>query len=136
MNKTTLIRITLIVALGGFLFGFDTAVISGTTTALETVFALTKWTLGFTVASALIGTIIGSLAVGWPGDRYGRKKVLLVIAVFYLISALGSAFAHNWYFFIISRFIGGLAVGGASVMSPMYIAEIAPARVRGRLVAL
>jgi sugar porter (SP) family MFS transporter len=136
MNKSSLIRITLIVALGGFLFGFDTAVISGTTTALEAVFNLNKWNLGFTVASALIGTIIGSLIVGYPGDRYGRKKVLIVIAVFYTISALGSALAHNWYFFIIARFLGGLAVGGASVMSPMYIAEISPAKVRGRLVAL
>jgi sugar porter (SP) family MFS transporter len=136
MNKSSLIRITLIVALGGFLFGFDTAVISGTTTALEAVFNLSKWSLGFTVASALIGTIIGSLIVGYPGDRYGRKKVLIVIAVFYTISALGSALAHNWFFFITARFLGGLAVGGASVMSPMYIAEISPAKVRGRLVAL
>ncbi len=136
MNKSSLIRITLIVALGGFLFGFDTAVISGTTSALESVFNLSKWSLGFTVASALIGTILGSLLVGLPGDKYGRKKVLIVIAVFYTISALGSALAHNWYFFIISRFLGGLAVGGASVMSPMYIAEISPAKIRGRLVAL
>jgi sugar porter (SP) family MFS transporter len=136
MNKSSLIRITLIVALGGFLFGFDTAVISGTTSALESVFSLSKWSLGFTVASALIGTILGSIIVGFPGDKYGRKKVLIIIAVFYTISALGSALAHNWYFFILSRFLGGLAVGGASVMSPMYIAEISPARVRGRLVAL
>jgi sugar porter (SP) family MFS transporter len=135
-SHSPLLRITLIAALGGFLFGFDTAVISGTTSALEQVFELSKWRLGFTVATALIGTILGSLLVGYPGDRFGRKRVLIVMAVFYTVSALGSALAQQWYFFIFFRFLGGLAVGGASVMSPMYIAEIAPAKIRGRLVAL
>lgn len=127
---------TVVAALGGFLFGFDTAVISGTVSSLETVFALSDFWLGFTVAVALIGTIIGSLSVGKPGDAYGRKNVLIVLAVFYTISAVGSALAANWYLFLTFRFIGGLAVGGASVMSPMYIAEIAPAAYRGRLVAV
>jgi sugar porter (SP) family MFS transporter len=136
MKHSPLLRITLIAALGGFLFGFDTAVISGTTSALEVVFELTKWRLGFTVAAALIGTIFGSLFVGYPGDRFGRKTVLIVMAIFYTVSAIGSALAQQWYFFIFFRFLGGLAVGGASVMSPMYIAEIAPAKNRGKLVAL
>jgi len=136
MKQATLIRITLIAALGGFLFGFDTAVISGTTSALETVFALSKWRLGFTVATALIGTIIGSIFVGAPGDKYGRRMMLIIMAVLYTVSALGSALSQQWYFFLFFRFIGGLAVGGASVMSPMYIAEIAPAKIRGKLVAL
>lgn len=136
MKHSPLLRITLIAALGGFLFGFDTAVISGTTSALELVFGLTKWRLGFTVATALIGTILGSLFVGFPGDKFGRKTVLIVMAIFYTVSAIGSALAQQWYFFLFFRFLGGLAVGGASVMSPMYIAEIAPAKSRGKLVAL
>jgi sugar porter (SP) family MFS transporter len=91
---------------------------------------------GLTVASALIGTVIGSLVVGRPADALGRKGVLFALAVFYLITAVGCALAWNWWSFTISRFLGGLAVGGASVVSPMYIAEIAPAKYRGRLVAV
>ena len=127
---------TVVAALGGLLFGFDTAVISGTTEALQRVFDLDEFWLGFTVASALIGTIVGAFAVGGPADRFGRKHVLLVLAVFYFVSAIGSAFAQGWIEFLLYRFLGGLAVGGASVVAPMYIAEIAPARLRGRLVAV
>jgi sugar porter (SP) family MFS transporter len=92
--------------------------------------------LGFTVASALIGTVIGSLVVGWPTDRVGRRQMLKVLGVLYFVSALGSAYAWDWTSFLVFRFIGGLGVGGASVVSPMYIAEISPAKSRGRLVAL
>ncbi|MBN1895624.1 sugar porter family MFS transporter [bacterium] len=127
---------TLVAALGGLLFGFDTAVISGTTQQLERVFKLTPFWLGFTVATALIGTIFGSLCAGRPGDRYGRKKVLIVIAALYTVSAVGCAVFRNWTALMIFRFIGGLGVGGSSVLSPMYIAEISPAAVRGRLVAV
>ncbi len=134
--KGQLIASTVIAALGGFLFGFDTAVISGTTEALKTVFGLNSALLGFTVASALIGTIIGSLAAGPPADRLGRRYTLIVIAVLYFVSAVGSALAGNWWLFLAFRFLGGLGVGGASVVSPMYIAEISPARLRGRLVAV
>lgn len=130
------IRSALVAALGGLLFGFDTAVISGTTEALREVFALSSQSLGFTVASALIGTIIGAIVVGKPADRYGRRKVLIYLAVFYFVSAVGSGLAWDWYSFLIFRFLGGLAVGGSSVVSPMYIAEISPAKKRGRLVAL
>jgi SP family xylose:H+ symportor-like MFS transporter len=126
----------LVAALGGLLFGFDTAVISGTTEWLKSEFSLTDFTLGFTVASALIGTIIGSIVVGKPADSVGRRGVLFVLAVFYFVSAIGCAFAWNWWSFMAFRFLGGLAVGGASVVSPMYIAEISPAAYRGRLVAL
>ncbi|MDH4092082.1 MAG: sugar porter family MFS transporter [Cyclobacteriaceae bacterium] len=132
----TLLLATIVSALGGFLFGFDTAVISGTTDALKTVFDLTANSLGFTVSSAIIGTFIGAWLVGVPADRYGRRKTLFVLAVFYLVSAIGSAIAWSWVSFIIFRFIGGLAVGGASVVSPTYIAEISPASLRGRLVAV
>jgi sugar porter (SP) family MFS transporter len=135
-NRGMLFRNAIVAALGGLLFGFDTAVISGTTDALKSVFALDSGWLGFTVASALIGTIFGAAFVGKPADWIGRKKVLIWLAVFYFVSAVGSALAWDWYSFLIFRFIGGLAVGGASVVSPMYIAEISPARLRGRLVAL
>jgi sugar porter (SP) family MFS transporter len=127
---------TLVAALGGLLFGFDTAVISGTTQELERVFGLTPFWLGFTVATALIGTIIGSLCVGRPGDQFGRKKVLIVLAILYTVSAIGCAVFRNWIALMAFRFIGGLGVGGSSVLSPMYIAEISPAPLRGRLVAV
>ncbi len=127
---------SLIASLGGLLFGFDTAVISGTTNWLGQIFELSSFWLGFTVASALIGTIIGAIAVGKPADKYGRKNILIVLAVLYFVSALGSAFAWDWYSFLFFRLIGGLGVGGASVVSPMYVAEISPAKFRGRFVAL
>jgi SP family xylose:H+ symportor-like MFS transporter len=123
-------------ALGGLLFGFDTAVISGATSALEARFALTDGQLGFTVASALIGTVVGSLIAGWPSDRFGRKAVLLAVAVAYVVSSLGSAMAETWATFLAFRFLGGLAIGAASVITPVYIAEVSSTHVRGRLVAL
>jgi len=131
-----LARSTVIAALGGLLFGFDTAVISGTTAALRSAYELSTFWLGFTVASALIGTIAGSLAVGRPADVFGRRRVLFAIALLYFVSAIGSALAWGWSSFLFFRFLGGLAVGGASVVSPMYIAEISPAPLRGRLVAV
>jgi len=127
---------SLVAALGGLLFGFDTAVISGTTDALTKVYSLSSGGLGFTVASALLGTIVGALFAGRPADRYGRRASLFIIALFYFISAVGTALAFDWYSFLFFRFLGGLGVGGASVISPLYIAEIAPARYRGRLVAI
>ena len=134
--KRTLIFSSIIAALGGFLFGFDTAVISGTTDSLREVFDLSSLKLGFTVASALIGTIVGAMFIGPYTDKYGRRYILFIMAAFYFVSALGSGLAWNWHSFILFRFIGGLAVGGASVVSPMYIAEISPAKFRGRLVAV
>ncbi len=135
-HSSHLIYSTIVAALGGLLFGFDTAVISGTTEWLQKVFQLSSFYLGLTVASALFGTIIGAITIGKPADIFGRKKTLYVIALLYLVSALGSAMAWDWYSFLFFRFIGGLAVGGASVASPMYIAEISPAKYRGRLVAI
>lgn len=126
----------LVAALGGLLFGFDTAVISGTTGWLREEFVLNDSTLGLTVASALIGTILGAIAVGKPTDVLGRRAILIILAVFYFVSAVGSALAWDWWSFMAFRFLGGLAVGGASVVSPMYIAEISPARYRGRLVSI
>jgi SP family xylose:H+ symportor-like MFS transporter len=135
-SRPTLILSAVVAALGGFLFGFDTAVISGTTHWLEDFFQLSKATLGFTVASAIIGTVAGSLIVGKPADFIGRRNVLYILALLYLLSALGSAMANNWTMFLIYRFLGGIAVGGSSVVAPMYIAEITPARLRGRMVAI
>jgi MFS transporter, SP family, xylose:H+ symportor len=135
-SRRTVVFSTLVAALGGLLFGFDTAVISGTTEALQRVFRLDEFWLGFAVASALIGTIVGAFTAGKPAEVFGRRRTLFVLAVLYFISAVGSALAPTLAVFVAFRFIGGLAIGGASVVSPLYIAEIAPARMRGRLVAL
>ena len=127
------VRISLIAALGGFLFGFETAVISGAEKTIQQLWTLSPFWQGFTVAASLIGTVIGSLLTGMPAQKYGRKKVLLVIAIMYLVSAIGCAATSNWLLFVTFRFIGGLAVGASSVVGPMYISEIAPAHIRGRL---
>ena len=131
-----LIKGSIVAALGGLLFGFDTAVIAGTTHALTETYHLSPRSLGLTVAAALIGTILGAMFAGVPGDRWGRRDSLRVMAVLYLVSALGCAFAWDWYSLVVFRLIGGLGIGGSSVLGPMYIAEIAPAKWRGRLVGL
>jgi sugar porter (SP) family MFS transporter len=128
------IKSTVVGALGGLLFGFDTAVISGTTHALTQVYHLTPALLGVTVSSALVGTVVGAMGAGVPGQRFGRRDSLRAMAVFYVISALGCAFAWSWPALIFFRFIGGVGIGGSSVLGPMYIAEIAPTEWRGRLV--
>jgi SP family xylose:H+ symportor-like MFS transporter len=132
----SLIRNAIVASLGGLLFGMETAVISGANDWLKLHFALSASMLGFTVASALIGTIVGSIAVGRAADAMGRRGVLIVLASLFFISALGCAVAWDWWPFMMFRFVGGLAIGGASVVSPMYIAEISPAAHRGRLVAV
>src|SRR6266576_6436881 len=129
-----LLKSTVVAALGGLLFGFDTAVIAGTTHALSDTFTLSPAALGLTVSVALWGTILGSMFAGIPGDKIGRRDSLRAMAVLYLVSALGCALAWNWYALVTFRFIGGLGIGGSSVLGPMYIAEIAPAKARGRLV--
>jgi SP family arabinose:H+ symporter-like MFS transporter len=129
-----LVKSTVVAALGGLLFGFDTAVISGTTSALTTAYQLSPALLGVTVASALWGTILGAMLAGFPGERFGRRDTLRILAILYLVSALGCAGAWNWPALVVFRFIGGLGIGGSSVLGPMYIAEISPARLRGRLV--
>lgn len=127
---------TVIAGLGGLLFGFDTAVIAGTTAALTQVHHLSPELLGVTVSSAVWGTVIGSLLAGVPGERYGRRNALRLMGVLYLLSAVGCAFAWNWHALVAFRFIGGLGIGGSSVLGPMFIAEIAPAKLRGRLVGV
>jgi len=134
--NSVLVKSTVVAALGGLLFGFDTAVISGTTAALRNVFQLTPNLLGITVSSALWGTVAGSLLASIPGERWGRRDSLRVLGVLYFLSAFGCALAWNWPALLIFRIIGGLGIGGSSVLAPMYIAEIAPAKLRGRLVGL
>ena len=131
---TVLVMSTLVAALGGLLFGADTAVIAGTTHSLTQVFRLTPLTLGITVSSALWGTILGAWLAGYVGERFGRRDSLRVMAVLYLLSAVGCGLSWNWSILLIARIVGGLGIGGSSVLGPMYIAEIAPARLRGRLV--
>ena len=131
-----LIRSALVAALGGLLFGFDTAVIAGATRALRDAYGLSPAMLGFTVSSALWGTVLGSILAGGPADRFGRRASLHWLAVFYVVSALGCAFSPDYPWLIGFRVIGGLAIGASSVIGPMYIAEISPAEKRGRLVGL
>ena len=130
-----LLGATLVGALGGLLFGFDTAVISGCQDDLVKLFSLTKGQQGFMTASAMIGATVGSLAAAKPGDLYGRRDCLKIVAAFYLLCAIGCAFASSLSMIVIARILGGLAVGATSVLGPMYLAEIAPASWRGRLVA-
>jgi SP family arabinose:H+ symporter-like MFS transporter len=130
----TLVKSTVVAALGGLLFGFDTAVISGATSALSRTFDLSPRGLGLTVSIALWGTVVGALLASVPGDRFGRRDSLRGLAILYLVSALGCAFAWDWPSLVFFRFVVGLAIGGSSVLGPMYIAEIAPAKWRGRLV--
>jgi MFS transporter, SP family, arabinose:H+ symporter len=129
-----LAKSSVVAALGGLLFGFDTVVISGVTGALRLQYSLNPKEVGWTVAAAILGTILGAAFGGIPGDRYGRRASLRITAVLYLLAAVGCAFAFGWWSFLAVRLIGGLGIGASSVLGPMYIAEIAPPRLRGRLV--
>lgn len=132
--KAYMFWVAFVASLGGLLFGFDTAVISGAEKQIQAVYGLSDFAHGFTMASALIGTIIGALFCGKPAERFGRKKSLIVIGILYLVSAVFSGAIVNWYSFMFFRFLGGLAVGASSVVGPMFIAEISPAAWRGRFV--
>lgn len=124
---------TFVAALGGLLFGFDTAVINGAIPFFTDHFDLSDTQKGWAVSSALIGCVVGALAVGKPGDYFGRRLVLRALALLFLVSAIGTGLAWGFGPFLVFRVIGGLAIGGASVLSPLYIAEIAPPAYRGRL---
>ncbi len=127
---------SLTAALAGFLFGFDTVVISGAEKTIQSLWSLSPGLHGITMASALYGTVVGSLLGAWPADRFGRKATLLWVAVLYLIGAVGSGLAQNVGTFILARFVGGLGIGISTVVAPMYIAEIAPPTSRGRLAGM
>jgi MFS transporter, SP family, arabinose:H+ symporter len=135
LNKF-LLRSAMTGALGGLLFGFDTAVIAGATYALTDHFLLTPLQIGTTVSIALWGTVLGAGCAGAIGQRIGSRATLRIMAVLYVLSALGCALAWSWPIFLISRFLGGLGIGGSSVLGPVYIAELAPPKYRGRLVGL
>ena len=135
-NYFRILSWSVIVSLGGFLFGFDTAVISGVEKTIQAIFSLTSVEHGFTISSALIGTVIGALGISKPVDKYGRRPMLLIIASVYLLSAVGCAFSFDAGSLIFFRFIGGLGVGASSVVAPMYISEVAPAKVRGQMTAI
>ena len=134
MNRKLLLW-SIVVALGGFLFGFDTAVISGAEQDIKGIWQLSDVLHGIAIGIALYGTVVGALFGGIPATKFGRKKTLLWIGIFYLISAIGSALAPDVYVFMSFRVLGGLAIGASSVVAPMYITEIAPAKNRGKLVA-
>ena len=135
-NKPYIIRLAVTAALGGLLFGYDIAVISGTIPFITKVFSLTDWWKGFVVSGLYIGCMIGAAMAGRMSDTYGRKKMLIVSAVLFAISSVGSGLANNLFSFFTYRLIGGLGVGAAAMLSPMYIAEITPASIRGRYVAI
>src|ERR1700677_2672240 len=123
-------------ALAGFLFGFDTVVISGAEKTIQSLWGLSPGLHGIAMASALYGTVVGSLLGGWPADKFGRKATLLWIGILYFVGAVGSGLAPNVTVFIIARVIGGLGIGISTVVAPLYIAEIAPPAYRGRLAGM
>ena len=135
-RQTYIYTITFIAALGGFLFGFDTAVISGANPFIQKYFNLDELALGWAVSSVIVGCIIGAFSAGFVSDLLRRKKVLIVTAVLFTLSAFGTALATDFTFFVLARILGGIGVGAASALSPTYIAEISPADRRGRLVSI
>ena len=136
MKRKSVFLWSVVIALGGFLFGFDTAVISGAEQSIQKYWSLSAFEHGLTVSIALFGTVIGALLGAIPSDRLGRKKTLYLIAALYLISSLGTSLSTNWFVFLIFRFLGGLGVGASSVTAPIFISEISPAARRGKLVGL
>jgi MFS family permease len=136
MNKSYTLFISFIVALGGFLLGFDSAVISGAINGIRVYFEMSDWELGFSVGCVIFGAMAGNIVAGPMSDRFGRKKVLLFTAVLFTVSAFWSATATTYVTFVIARIIGGIGIGGAILIAPIYIAEIAPPKLRGSLVSL
>src|ERR1700687_4469086 len=131
--NANLLKATVVGALGGLLFGFDTAVIAGTTHSLTLAYALTPRQLGVTVAMALLGTVIGAMSAGIPGQKYGARETRPVLATSFFLSALGCAFAWNWDTLLLARFLGGLGIGGSSGLGAVYNDAIEPGTIRGRL---
>lgn len=137
MNNNNLFRYSIVAALAGFIFGFDTVVISGANQPIKELWHTMPLFHGFFIMSmALWGTVLGSIFGGVPTDKFGRKKVLLWVGILFAISAFGSAFAWDPYSFSFFRFIGGVGIGVSSVVAPTYISEISTPKTRGRLVAL
>ena len=135
MNNKVLMC-AVIAALGGFLFGFDTVVISGAEKTIQTLWGLSPAVHGLAMGAALWGTVLGSLVGSWPTDRFGRRRTLLCIGALFLVGSLWSAFAQEVYSFMAARFLGGIAIGISTVAAPLYISEIAPPERRGRLAGM
>lgn len=136
MRQQNVFTVAIIIALGGFLFGYDIAMMSGTTSQLETTFDLNSTWLGFTIAIAILGTIIGTLIIGKPAEKYGRRKSLIVLSGLFALFTIGSATSFNWELLLFFRFVTGILLGCITVVTPMFIAEISPAKKRGQLVLL
>src|SRR5690606_28271545 len=136
ISRRYIIHITVVAALGGLLFGYDTAVIAGAIGYLQEKFSLSPALVGWAASSAIWGCILGAAVAGYVSDRFGRKKVLIITGLLFFVSALGSAIATDLTGFIVARFVGGIGVGAASMLSPLYISEVAPAKFRGRLVSI
>ena len=135
-KQTYVIFVTVIAAIGGLLFGFDTAIVAGATRYLKDQFALSSLQEGWAVSVVLIGCMFGAGLAGPISDRIGRRRLMLVSAVLFFVSALGCAFPQNIFQFVLFRFVGGLGIGSASILAPLYIAEVSPARIRGALVSV
>ncbi|NND78567.1 MAG: MFS transporter, partial [Maribacter sp.] len=135
-NLPKVLFLAFVAAIGGFLFGFDSGVINGTVDALQTAFDSDAAGTGFNVASVLLGCVVGAFFAGTLADKYGRKPMMLTAGVVFIISAWGSGISEASGEFVIYRLIGGLAVGAASILAPLYISEIAPSKIRGRLATL
>ena len=136
MNRGYTIFISFVVALGGFLLGFDSAVISGAISGIRVYFEMSDWELGFSVGCVIFGAMAGNIVAGPLSDRLGRRNVLIVTAILFTVSALWSAFATTYVSFVTARIIGGIGIGGAILIAPIYIAEVAPPKLRGSLVSL
>ena len=136
MNRSFILKVSTVAAIGGLLFGYDTAVIAGVVGYLQVRFHLSPAMVGWAASSAIWGCVAGAMVAGYLSDRIGRKKVLVITAILFFISSIAAAFAGNLTQFILARLIGGLGIGAASMLSPLYISEIAPAKSRGRLVSL
>jgi SP family arabinose:H+ symporter-like MFS transporter len=135
VGKKFILLVSFVAALGGLLFGFDTAIISGTIPYISAYFSMDEYMLGWSVSSILVGCAVGALFAGSLADRYGRRFTLIICAILFAVSGIGAGMSHQLYVFILFRLVGGLGVGAAAMVSPMYIAEMAPAKWRGRLVA-
>jgi len=135
-KKAYIYFVAFVAAVGGLLFGFDTAIIAGAMGYFKDHFAINALQEGWAVSSALIGCIVGAAVAGTISDRIGRKRLLIISAILFAISAIGSALPRSVNEFMIARFIGGIGVGSAAMLSPLYISEISPARIRGSLVSL
>src|SRR5262245_11628917 len=135
-SSTYVIALSSVAAIGGFLFGFDSGVINGAVDALAHAFGTREATTGFAVAAVLLGCAVGAFVAGTVADRYGRRPTMLLNGVLFLVSAVASGIANSASVFIASRLVGGVAIGAASVLAPMYISEVAPSHMRGRLGSL